>query len=446
MPEHRRNWATAILITLSLLLSGCTFGRGPVRPAATLVWPTNGAQLTVGQEVRIESLAIDDAGIERVELWVDNTLARADRSPNSGDERSFGAVQTWIPNAAGRHTLTIKAYNRRGVASAPSTVLVEVRPAVSASPGLATPTATPPAAPTVAPKPSVTAVACLDNALFVADVTSPDETRVKPGVSFEKVWRMRNSGACAWGIGYSWVFESGDQLGAPTSLSVPPTAPNAEVDIKVTLKAPADPGQYAGRWRMQAPSGQVFGQRATVVIVVPPAGLNIPAAPAALQAATTPPDGVTLNWQDRSDDELGIHIYSDDGKTLLATLDIPNVASVTLERLPCNAEMGFMVKAYNAAGESAPSDAARLTTLACQPDLPVIHTLKAEPGKIKRGQKATLSWDLEGAREARLFPDGENGVTSPGSLEVAPSETTTYRLVATNEHGVVEMKITVFVE
>jgi hypothetical protein len=447
MLERKRQWAAAgVVIVLSLLMSACAFVRGPARPAVTLVWPTNGAQLTLGQEVKVESLAIDDVGVERVELWVDNALVRADRTPTSGDAHSFGATQIWQPTAIGRRTITIKAYNRRGVASEPSTILVEVRPAASASPGLATPTATVTVLATPAPRPSATAIACMNNALFVADVTVPDETRVKPGVAFEKIWRMKNSGACAWGVGYSWVFESGDQLGAPTSLSVPPVAPNAQVDIKVTMRAPEVAGQYSGRWRMQAPNGQVFGQRATIVIVVPPAGLNIPVAPAALRAETTPPDAVTLIWSDRSDDELGVKIYSNDGATLLAALDIPNITSVTLERLPCNTEIGFIVKAYNAAGESSASPAARVTTLQCRPDLPVIHMLRAEPGKIRRGQKATLSWELGGAREARLFPAGESGVASPGSLEVEPTETTTYRLVATNEHGAVEMKVTIFVE
>jgi len=321
-----------------------------------------------------------------------------------------------------------------------------VEQASAALPQFADPTATAHVASVETPVSPPTAATCMDNATFVADITIPDETRLKPSQDFDKIWRIRNSGTCDWGLGYSWVFESGDQLGAPASIAIPPVAVNAEIDIEIGMKAPAEEGRYAGRWRMQSPDGQFFGQRATVVIIVLPAGLNIPAAPTDLRAETTPPDGVTLTWKDQADDEQGVHIYGDDGNTLLATLDISNVESVTLERLPCDADLSFMVKAYNAAGESPASPAVRIHTLACQPNLPVIHFLKAEPGKIRAGQKAKLSWELEGAREARLFPGGENGIVSPGSLEVAPAETTTYRLVATNEHGSVEMKVTVFVE
>ncbi len=64
--------------------------------------------------------------------------------------------------------------------------------------------------------------------------------------------------------------------------------------------------------------------------------------------------------------------------------------------------------------------------------LPVIDVFKAEPKIINEGETATLIWDLQKAKAAYLYPGGENGVEAPGSMVVAPTETTTYKLEACN--------------
>jgi len=75
--------------------------------------------------------------------------------------------------------------------------------------------------------------------------------------------------------------------------------------------------------------------------------------------------------------------------------------------------------------------------------LPVIHYFTCLPCEVAKGEQATLSWDLSGATAAYL--DGE-GVTAPGSIVVAPQQTTTYRLVAVSERGSVEQLVTVTVK
>ncbi len=128
-------------------------------------------------------------------------------------------------------------------------------------PPIATPTEI--ATPTDTPTPT-----CVPDAAFVADVTVPDNTVFEPGEEFEKVWRLRNSGTCPWGEGYELVFVSGNQMGAPSSQSVPATAPDETADISVMMYAPQTDGTYTGIWQMQDPSGQLFGHRVTVVIMV----------------------------------------------------------------------------------------------------------------------------------------------------------------------------------
>jgi hypothetical protein len=74
--------------------------------------------------------------------------------------------------------------------------------------------------------------------------------------------------------------------------------------------------------------------------------------------------------------------------------------------------------------------------------LPIIHYFTCLPCEIAPGEQSTLSWDLSGATAAYL--DGQ-GVTAPGGTLVAPSQTTTYRLVAVSEQGSLERLVTVTV-
>ena len=77
--------------------------------------------------------------------------------------------------------------------------------------------------------------------------------------------------------------------------------------------------------------------------------------------------------------------------------------------------------------------------------LPRIHFFRADKVNISAGENVLLEWDLDGAQEAYLFPGGEAGVVAPGSLQVRPNRTTTYRLMAFNSHGQVEALVTITV-
>lgn len=74
------------------------------------------------------------------------------------------------------------------------------------------------------------------------------------------------------------------------------------------------------------------------------------------------------------------------------------------------------------------------------PLMPVIAYFTCEPCAVEPGGATTLSWDLSGATAAYL--DGQ-GVVAPGSTVVQPDQTTTYRLVAVNDHGQSEKTVTV---
>ena len=102
---------------------------------------------------------------------------------------------------------------------------------------------------------------CTDRASFIKDVTIPDGTYlVIPEESFEKVWRLKNTGTCMWTSEYSFMFISGYSMGGPGSVPLPgAVSPGSIVDLSVNLRVPKTHGLYKGYWMLRNPSGNLFG-------------------------------------------------------------------------------------------------------------------------------------------------------------------------------------------
>lgn len=109
-----------------------------------------------------------------------------------------------------------------------------------------------------------------DDAVFVSDETVPDGTVVRPGQTFLKTWKARNTGDTTWGAGYGLAFFGDQRMDAPPVVTVPTTRPNSLVPLSVSLKAPSAPGIYRSTWQMRNPEGQFFGEFFYVEIVVAP--------------------------------------------------------------------------------------------------------------------------------------------------------------------------------
>ncbi|MGQ9627465.1 MAG: NBR1-Ig-like domain-containing protein [Anaerolineae bacterium] len=122
---------------------------------------------------------------------------------------------------------------------------------------------------------------CTPDADFVADVTVPDDTIFQPGESFDKIWRLKNTGDCEWSEKYALTFIRGDQMDAPNSQPLEKAvAAGGTVNIGVKMVAPDKDGVYTGYWRMADAKGAPFGDEIYVRIVV-----KVP--------APTPPPGET---------------------------------------------------------------------------------------------------------------------------------------------------------
>jgi hypothetical protein len=128
-----------------------------------------------------------------------------------------------------------------------------------------------------------------DAAAYVADVTVPDPAVYAPNAALTKTWRLRNTGTTTWGPGYHLVFIAGDQRGSPLAVSVPTTAPSAEVDLSTALNAPAEYGMRRGYWRLRNPQGVYFGSTLWVEVNVAPASpyITFTASPPSPSAAST---------------------------------------------------------------------------------------------------------------------------------------------------------------
>lgn len=99
---------------------------------------------------------------------------------------------------------------------------------------------------------------CTNSADFVTDVTVPDYTNVAAGESFDKIWRVKNTGTCTWNSDYSLVFLKGEQMNAPASQSLTVTGPGDTLDIKVDLTAPAADAQYRADFELHNPDGKAI--------------------------------------------------------------------------------------------------------------------------------------------------------------------------------------------
>jgi hypothetical protein len=110
------------------------------------------------------------------------------------------------------------------------------------------------------------------NSVYIADVTIPDESVLKPGEDFDKIWRIQNTGTCTWDDGYRLVFVAGDQALDPVNYEIKDAEDFVEggetVDMGVDLTAPNAEGKYSATWRMQTDAGVFFGTPLTVVIEV----------------------------------------------------------------------------------------------------------------------------------------------------------------------------------
>jgi hypothetical protein len=95
-------------------------------PVVLIEAPGNGSVVQKGAQVNVQSTAVDNNGIARLELYLDGRLIRTDGNPNPG-ARSWTVVQPFTADVAGSHILTTRAYNPGGQRDDSRQVVIDVR-------------------------------------------------------------------------------------------------------------------------------------------------------------------------------------------------------------------------------------------------------------------------------------------------------------------------------
>ncbi|MCB0075855.1 MAG: peptidoglycan DD-metalloendopeptidase family protein [Anaerolineales bacterium] len=135
----------------------------------------------------------------------------------------------------------------------------------------ATPAATPFPTASATAKPTSSPTPCSLDAEFVADVSVPDGSAFAANSPFEKTWRIRNSGSCAWDEAIGFAYVGGDPFGAPPAVGLKEAVkPGGMVDLSVRFTAPSGAGSYESRWQLQDEAGNGFGDTVFVRIAVSP--------------------------------------------------------------------------------------------------------------------------------------------------------------------------------
>ena len=416
--KHAREVVIAIVV-LALAVLACGGGGAGEGPTVTISSPPSGTVVAVGQETQIVSMSAADAGVERVELSINGQVVRTD-APPEGNPTSFSVAQPWTPLAEGEVTVAVVAYDTSGAASEPAMITLQVRAGVgevTVEPG-----------PTPTPEPDVAGEGgCTLNASYVADVTIPDDTELAPGTSFVKTWRLRNSGTCDWGEGFTLVFVSGDQMGGPASVQVPATAAGSTVDVNVNLVAPGSPGTYRGNWRMRSDTGTVFGTQVYVQIVVPapatstpeptntPEPTEEPSGPSNLQATLQADGTVRFTWTDAVGEDHYSYEFSFATDSMGAgdTSTLP-ADTTTFSRGPldCGGDGSFVIIALDGDGAEIGRATVNFTTPDCEEE-----TLALSPIASKSGDMSTGG--CSAAIRAGIAPAG-NGIRGFAGFDISP--------------------------
>ncbi len=100
-----------------------------------------------------------------------------------------------------------------------------------------------------------------DRSEWVADVTVPDGTLMRPSQTFTKTWRLRNAGKVRWTDRYLMrlgTLVAAGQVATPRLTPIPDTAPGEEVDISVPCKAHVVPGTSVAHFKFADADGHLY--------------------------------------------------------------------------------------------------------------------------------------------------------------------------------------------
>ena len=91
-----------------------------------IISPQNGENIALGQLVTIQSRAVSERGVYKLEVYADGALLAMQDSTLASGSNPLVLSQEWLPLTKGRHVLVARAYSKEGVFSDSSAVFMEV--------------------------------------------------------------------------------------------------------------------------------------------------------------------------------------------------------------------------------------------------------------------------------------------------------------------------------
>ncbi len=184
-------------------------------------------------------------------------------------KQTLAAQQTQDHYATLVAQLTQTAPEATETSEVPTEVVEPTPTQPEAQPTAVPPTAVPPTAvpPTAVPAtqvptaivPTATPIPCYQVG-FVSDVTVPDGTKIPGGNTFDKTWRLKNTGSCTWDTSFDVAFVKGTQMASAAVYDLgKEVKPGETIDITIQMIAPADNGVYTSEWQLVNAKGEKFG-------------------------------------------------------------------------------------------------------------------------------------------------------------------------------------------
>ena len=296
------------------------------------------------------------------------------------------------------------------------------------------PTPAPTSVPTTPQPTPIPPAGCHDGMKYISDLNYDDQDMknppvLQPGETFQKGWKIQNTGTCTWDGSYTLTFVQGNQPGAqmggqPTAVKGT-VAPGATYDMYVDLVAPQQPGTYQGFWQMRDNQGVAFGQRIYV-------GIRVPAAATATPAPTQTPSPDIVFTVDRTNIKQG--------ECVTFRWDVNNVNAVYFyhegqdwqqngvagqgSRQECP---GQTLTYYLRVVKRDNTVETRQSTVYVEQVVgaPVIAQYTVDPSTITLGQCVSVRWNVQGAvNRVKLTRNGASiwdGAPFQGNLEDCPS-------------------------
>jgi hypothetical protein len=388
-------WVLAVAVPLLVILGlavSSWFWQWPLAlqswlglaPAAnvqiTIASPSDGTEVVRGQEVAIEATLFSSSGlqgVDRVELQADGRTVRSQPvwSQVEARQSTLPLSLPWLPTETGEHRIDVIALAADGERLGQANINLTV---------------------TEASAETLREPACTPDATYLADVTVPAGAIFPPGSTIEKVWQVRNTGTCAWGIGYELIQTDRGTESPAEAAPVPPAPAGSVADLAVSLEVPSETGAFTATWRIRSPEGTVFGPELTLSVQVQPQAepSSAPEGPSNLEAEVSQ-DGrtVRLTWQDESEDEDAFRVYREDMEASIGLA--PANAQTYLDRtVVCGYAYRYSVVAFNAEGTSPVGKVVEVSLPPCAlADAPPTITLTVVPTQVVASRVVTISFE-----------------------------------------------------